>query len=188
MAFSYGTKTGAVIAPTDLSQVYFTLRSANAGKVGTSTVWTQPIWTLKNSFAFDQVQGTKTEVNVDQTTAAIAVRYAAGTSTFSFRVPDMNEAVLGLFYTDVAPDAPGSGDIGTDQTGYGFSLALLTVTAYIVQIKYTNGWSIIFPHCEMVASLKKSGEDVWTIDIVGTVLAGDTNGEAADFIILQPTP
>jgi hypothetical protein len=35
--------------------------------------------------------------------------------------------------------------------------------------------------------LKKSGEDAWTIDVAGTVLAGDASGEAADFIVLQPT-
>ena len=191
MAATYAAKTGTVFAPTDLAKVYLSVRADNSGKVNATTAWIQPIWTLKNSLAFDQVQGTKTEVNVDQTTTAIAVKYAAGTTTFSFRVPDMNEAVIGYFYDDVA--VVGAAVIGAEDgaaavVGYGFSAALKIVNEYMVMLKYTNGWGIVFPHCEMVASLKKSGEDVWTMDITGTVLAGDSNGELADFIILQPTP
>ena len=191
MAATYGDKTGTVVAPTDLAKIYLSPRADNSGKCNATTAWTQPLWSLKNSLTFDQVQGAKTEVNVDQTTAAIAVKYAAGSTTFSFRVPDMNEAVIGLFYDDVA--VVGAAVIGAEAgaaavVGYGFSSSLKVINEYMVMLKYTNGWGIIFPHCEMVAALKKSGEDVWTMDITGTVLAGDSNGELADFIILQPTP
>lgn len=189
MAATYTAKTGSVIAPTDLAKVYFAPR----GAVGSTTNWTEAIWTLKNSLTFDQVQGAKTEVNVDQTTTAIAVKYAAGTTTFTFRVPDMAKDIAGIFYDAVA--RTGTGEIGSAVhgedlndtfNGYGFSMALKTVSDKMVMLIYTNGWGVIFPHCEMVASLKKSGEDVWTFDITGTVLAGDAGGEAADIIFLEP--
>lgn len=190
MAATYTAKTGSVIAPTDLARVYFATR----GTVGSSTDWTEEIWTLKNSLTFDQVQGTKTEINVDQTTTAIAVRYAAGTTTFTFRVPDMAKDIADIFYTAV--NRTGTGEIGSAVNGetlndtfldYGYSLALKTISDKMVMLIYTNGWGIIFPHCEMVASLKKSGEDVWTMDITGTVLAGGGAGvEAPDVIFLEP--
>ena len=189
MAATYGSKTGSIVAPTDLSKIFLSPRADNSGLVNATTAWSQPIWTLKNSLTFDQVQGAKTEVNVDQTTTAIAVKYAAGTTTFTFRILDMNQAVVGLFY-DTATFT-GAADVGAESgaeavTGYGFSQSLKVVSEYMVMLKYTNGWGIIFPHCEMVAALKKSGEDVWTMDITGTVLAGDSSGEPSDFIILQP--
>lgn len=191
MAATYTAKTGSVIAPTDLAKIYF----ADRGLVGATTDWTEAVWTLKNSLTFDQVQGAKTEINVDQTTTAIAVRYAAGTTTFTFRVPDMANAVTGIFYDSV--NRTGTGEIGSAVQGetlndtflgYGFSSALKTVANKMVMLVYTNGWGIIFPHCEMVASLKKSGEDVWTMDITGTVLAGAAGGtyESPDFIMLEP--
>jgi hypothetical protein len=189
-ASTYTAKTGAVIAPTDLAKVYFATR----GTVGINNDWTEEVWTLKNSLSFDQVQGTKTEINVDQTTTAIAVKYAAGTTTFTFRVPDMANAVATTFLTGV--NRTGTGEIGSAVpgetlndtfVGYGYSLALRTVADKMVMLIYTNGWGIIFPHCEMVASLKKSGEDVWTLDITGTVLAGGGAGvEAPDVIFLEP--
>jgi hypothetical protein len=190
-ASTYTAKTGALIAQTDLAKVYFATR----GPVGIDNDWTEEVWTLKNSLTFDQVQGTKTEINVDQTTTAIAVKYAAGTTTFSFRVPDMANAGVTTFYdTVVRVGAPGEigsavkGETLNDTfVGYGYSLALKTVADKMVMLIYTNGWGIIFPHCEMVASLKKSGEDVWTMDITGTVLAGDGGGnENADVIFLEP--
>lgn len=189
MAASFDTTKGATIAPTDLAKVYFATR----GVIGSTTVWTEEIWTLKNSLTFDQTQGAKTEVNVDQTTTAIAVKYAAGTTGFTFRVPDMSKDMFDLFYTGVA--RTGTGEIGSAVSGetlndtflgYGYSMALNTITDKMVMLIYTNGWGIVFPHCEMVAALKKSGEDVWTLDITGTVLAGDAGGEAADVMILLP--
>lgn len=186
MAATFNAFSGTIVAPTDLSKVYFSPRADNSGKCNATTVWTESIWTLKNSLTFDQVQGAKTEINVDQTTTAIAVRYAAGTTSFTFRIPDMNEATVGLFYDDVA--VVGSAVIAPNVVGYGFSAALKIINGYMVMLRYTNGWGIILPHCEMVASLKKSGEDVWTMDIAGTLLAADASGEAADYIILQPTP
>jgi hypothetical protein len=190
MAATYAAKTGAVIAPTDLAKVYFATR----GVVGSTTAWSEQIWTLKNSLTFDQVQGAKTEINVDQTTTAIAVRYAAGTTTFTFRVPDMAKDIIDIFYNSVA--RTGTGEIGSAVSGetlndtfsgYGFSLALNTIADKMVMLIYTNGWGIIFPHCEMVAALKKSGEDVWSMDITGTVLAGGGAGfEAPDVIFLEP--
>lgn len=191
-AATYAPKTGSVIAPTDLAKVYF----ADRGTVGINVDWTEEVWTLKNSLTFDQVQGAKTEVNVDQTTTAIAVKYAAGTTTFTFRVPDMANAVATTFFgTPIA--RIGSGEIGSAVNGetlndtflsYGYSLALNTISDKMVMLIYTNGWGIIFPHCEMVASLKKSGEDVWTLDVTGTVLAGAAGGsvETADIIFLEP--
>jgi hypothetical protein len=191
MAATYTAKTGTVIAPTDLAKVYF----ADRGLVGDSTDWTEVVWTLKNSLTYDQVQGAKTEINVDQTTTAIAVRYAAGTNGFTFRIPDMANAIAAYFYTAVA--RTGTGEIGSAVsgetlndtfTGYPFSMALKTVSDQMVMLIYTNGWGIIFPHCEMVASLKKSGEDVWSMDITGTVLAGVVSAsyELGDVITLEP--
>ncbi len=185
MAATFNAFNGTIIAPTDLAKVYFSPRADNSGLANATTVWTEYIWTLKNSLTFDQVQGAKTEINVDQTTTAIAVRYAAGTTSFGFRVPDMNENTIGLFYDSVA--VVGAAVIAPGVVGYGFSAALKVVDDYMVMLRYTNGWGIIFPHCEMVASLKKSGEDVWTLDIAGTLLAADASGEAADYIILQPS-
>ena len=189
-ASTYTAKTGAVIAPTDLAKVYFADRAA----VGTDNDWTEAVWTLKNSLTFDQVQGAKTEINVDQTTTAIAVRYAAGTTGFTFRVPDMANAIATTFYTTGV--RVGTGEIGSAVNGetlndtflpYCYSMALNTVSDQMVMLIYTNGWGIIFPHCEMVASLKKSGEDVWTMDITGTVLAGSGGAyESADLIFLEP--
>jgi len=191
MAATYTAKTGTVIAPTDLAKVYFAPR----GLVGDLTDWTEVVWTLKNSLTMDQVQGAKTEVNVDQTTTAIAVRYAAGTTGFTFRVPDMANAIATTFYTVAA--RTGTGEIGSAVSGetlndtfnpYPYSMALKTISDQMVMLIYTNGWGIIFPHCEMVASLKKSGEDVWSMDITGTVLAGtvDASYEAGDVILLEP--
>jgi len=190
MAATYTAKNWDTIAPTDLARVFFATR----GEVGSTTAWTEAVWTLKNSLTFDQVQGAKTEVNVDQTTTAIAVKYAAGTTTFTFRVPDMASEVMEIFYTTVA--RAGSGEIGTgtnadalldtfDSAGY--SLALKTVSDKMVMLVYTNGWGVVFPHCEMVGSIKKSGEDVWTIDVTGTVLAGGGSSvEDADVLFLVP--
>lgn len=191
MAATYTAKSGTVIAPTDLAKVYFATR----GEVTSSTAWSEQVWTLKNSLTFDQVQGAKTEINVDQTTTAIAVRYAAGTTTFTFRVPDMANAIASIFYDSV--DRVGTGEIGSAVygetlndtfTGYGYSMALKTVSDKMVMLIYTNGWGVIFPHCEMVASMKKSGEDVWSFDVTGTVLAGASGGgvEEADVIFLEP--
>ncbi len=190
MAATYAAKNWDLIAPTDLAKVYFATR----GPVGSLTAWTEACWTLKNSLTFDQVQGTKTEVNVDQTTTAIAVRYAAGTTTFTFRVPDMADDVLEQFYPTVA--RVGTLEIGTGTNAdalidtfvaSGYSLANNPISDKMVMLLYTNGWGIIFPHCEMVASLKKAGEDVWTLDVTGTVLAGGGSGvENADFITLVP--
>lgn len=178
---AYTAFSGSLVVPTDLATVYF----ADRAVIDAATAWTEPFWTLKNSLTFDQVQGAKTEINVDQTTTAIAVKYAAGTTNFTFRIPDMNEAVMELFYDAVA--VSGAAVIKADVTGYGFSDALKTVSDQMVMLMYTNGWGIVFPHCEMVASKKKSGEEAWTLDITGTVLAGDSGGEAADYIILQPS-
>lgn len=190
MAATYTAKNWTTIAPTDLARVFFAPR----GLVGSTTAWTEAVWTLKNSLTFDQVQGAKTEVNVDQTTTAIAVKYAAGTTTFTFRVPDMAEEVMDIFYTSV--DRDGTGEIGTGTNAdalldsfvsYGYSTALKTVSDKMVMLLYTNGWGIVFPHCEMVAAMKKSGEDVWTLDITGTVLAGgDSNMESCDVLLLKP--
>jgi hypothetical protein len=190
-AATYTLKTSAIIAPTDLARVFFAPR----GEVGLNVVWTEEIWTLKNSLTFDQTQGAKTEVNVDQTTTAIAVKYASGTTTFTFRVPDMDSDIAAIFATHVDLANPGDeigsgiqGETSWDTfVGAGFSLALKPVTDRMVMLIYTNGWGIIFPHCEMVGSLKKSGEDVWTWDITGTVLAGGgSNFEDADVIFLKP--
>ena len=177
---SYTDFNGTLVVPTDLAKVYF----ADRAVIDAATVWTEPFWTLKNSLTYDQVQGAKTEINVDQTTTAIAVKYAAGTTTFTFRIPDMNEEVMNIFYNSVA--VTGAAVIKSGVTGYGFSDALKTVKDKMVMLMYTNGWGIVFPHCEMVASKKKTGEEAWTLDITGTVLAGDAGGEAADYIILQP--
>jgi hypothetical protein len=178
---SYTAFNGTLIVPTDIAKIY----TAPRAEITATTVWTEEFWTLKNTLTFDQVQGSKSEINVDQTTTAIAVKYAAGTTTFGFRVPDMHEDRLSIFYNGVA--VTNAATIKTDKMGYGFSAALKTVADKMVMVEYTNGWGIIFPHCEMVGSLKKSGEDAWTIDVAGTVLAGDASGEAADFIVLQPT-
>jgi hypothetical protein len=190
MAATYTAKNWTTIAPTDLARVYFAAR----GEVGNTTAWTEAVWTLKNSLTFDQVQGAKTEVNVDQTTTAIAVKYAAGTTTFTFRVPDMAADVMELFYDTVV--RVGALEIGTGTSADAlidsfvaapYSTALKTVSDKMVMLVYTNGWGIIFPHCEMVAALKKSGEDVWTLDITGTVLAGGgVDVENADIIMLTP--
>lgn len=177
---AYTDFSGTLVVPTDLAKIYF----ADRAVIDAATAWTEPFWTLKNSLTFDQVQGAKTEINVDQTTAAIAVKYAAGTTTFTFRIPDMNETVQEMFYNSVA--VTGAAVIKAGVTGYGFSDALVTVKDKMVMLMYTNGWGIVFPHCEMVAAKKKSGEEAWTLDITGTVLAGDAGGEAADYIILQP--
>ena len=178
---SYTAFNSSLIVPTDIAKIY----TAPRAEITVDTVWTEQFWTLKNTLTFDQVQGSKTEINVDQTTTAIAVKYAAGTTSFGFRVPDMHADRLSIFYNIVA--VTNSATIKADTVGYGFSAALKTVADKMVMIEYTNGWCIILPHCEMVASLKKSGEDAWTMDVTGTVLAGDAAGELSDFIVLQPT-
>jgi hypothetical protein len=178
---SFNAFNSSLIVPTDVAKIY----TAPRGVISATTVWTEQFWTLKNSLTFDQVQGAKTEINVDQTTTAIAVKYAAGTTSFGFRVPDVHEDRLSIFYDIVAVANAATIKAGT--VAYGFSSALKIINDQMVMIEYTNGWSIIFPHCEMASSLKKTGEDPWTIDVTGTVLAGDAAGELSDFIVLQPS-
>jgi hypothetical protein len=178
---SFAPFTGTLIVPTDLAVVY----TAPRGELLAATVWTEEFWTLKNSLAYAQVQGDKTEINVDQTTTAIAVKYGVGTTTCTFQIPDMSNTAITQFFTSVALENPAE-VIDPDTTSYGFSSSLLTVTSKMVMLKYTNDWSIIFPHCEMVGVLTKTGDASWTIDITLTVLAGDSGGEAADFVILKP--
>lgn len=179
---SFTPFSGTLIVPTDLAVVY----TATRGELLAATAWTEEFWTLKNSLSYAQVQGDKTEINVDQTTTAIAVKYGVGTTTCTFQIPDMDNVALTQFFTAVALENPAEViDVGT--TAYGFSAALLTVTSKMVMLKYTNDWSIIFPHCEMVGVLTKTGDASWTVDVTLTVLAGDSGGEAADFVILKPT-
>lgn len=184
---SYTAFAGTLIVPTDLATVYF----ADRGELLAATVWTEPFWTLKNSLNFTQTQGDKTEINVDQTTTAIAVKYGTGTTTCTFQVPDVNpsstpDTALEIFFPAVALENPAE-VIMTDHAAYGFSAALTPVSDKMVMLKYTNGWAIIFTHCEMVGVLAKTGDGAWTIDVTLTVLAGDGGGEAADFVILKPT-
>lgn len=179
---SYTAFSGALIVPTDLATVY----TATRGKLLASTAWTENFWTLKNSLSFSQTQGDKTEINVDQTTTAIAVKYGTGTTTCNFQIPDVNNATLALFFPTVALENP-SEEIMTNTSAYGFSAELTPKTDKMYMLKYTNGWSIIFPHCEVVGVLTKTGDGAWTIDVTLTVLAGDGGGEAADFVILKPT-
>ena len=179
---AYTPFSGTLIVPTDLSKVY----TADRAQLLATTEWYENFWTLKNSLAFTQTQGDKTEINVDQTTTAIAVKYGTGTTTCTFQIPDVTDATLGLFFPVVALENPAE-VLMPDTAAYGFSSALSPKKDKMYMIKYTNGWSIIFPHCEVVGVLTKTGDGAWTIDITLTVLAGDGGGEAADFVILKPT-
>ena len=179
---AYTSFSGTLIVPTDLSKVY----TADRAQLSSLTEWYENFWTLKNSLAFTQTQGDKTEINVDQTTTAIAVKYGTGTTTCTFQIPDVTDATLGLFFPVVALEQPAE-VLMPATAAYGFSSALSPKEDKMYMLKYTNGWSIIFPHCEVVGVLTKTGDGSWTIDVTLTVLAGDGGGEAADFVILKPT-
>jgi len=184
---AYTPFSGTLIVPTDLSKVY----TADRAQLLATTAWAENFWTLKNSLAFTQTQGDKTEINVDQTTTAIAVKYGTGTTTCTFQIPDVNPSstpntALQMFFPSVALENPAE-VLMPDTAAYGFSSALSPKKDKMYMIKYTNGWSIIFPHCEVVGVLTKTGDGAWTIDVTLTVLAGDGGGEAADFVILKPT-
>jgi len=179
---AYTSFSGTLIVPTDLSKVY----TADRAQLSSLNEWYENFWTLKNSLAFTQTQGDKTEINVDQTTTAIAVKYGTGTTTCTFQIPDVTDATLGLFFPVVALEQPAE-VLMPDTAAIGFSSALSPKEDKMYMLKYTNGWSIIFPHCEVVGVLTKTGDGSWTIDVTLTVLAGDGGGEAADFVILKPT-
>lgn len=189
MAATYTEKTGALVVPTDLAKVFL----ADRGAVGSSTAWTEVFYTLKNTFALTTEQGDKTEINVDQTTVAIAVKYGENVTSFTMRVPDMAKDMCDFFMTSVA--RTGTGEVGSAVSGetmwdtftpYSYSAARKTIADKMVMVLFSNGSGFIVPHCEMVAVPVKNAEDPFTFDITGTVLAGDSGGEAGDIIFLYP--
>lgn len=189
MAATYALKTGELVVPTDLARVFL----ADRGVVGSSTAWTEVFYTLKNTFALTTEQGDKTEINVDQTTVAIAVKYGENVTSFTMRVPDMAKDMCDFFMT--ASTRTGTGEIGSAVSGetmydtfvgYSYSAARKTISDKMVMVLFSNGAGFIVPHCEMVAVPVKNAEDPFTFDVTGTVLAGDAGGEAGDIIFLYP--
>jgi len=189
MAATYALKTGTMSVPTDLARVFL----ADRGPVGSSTAWTEAFYTLKNTFSLTTSQGDKTEVNIDQNTVAIATKYAANVTGFTFRVPDMAKDMCDLFLT--AGSRTGTGEIGSAVSGetmydtflgYSYSLERKVIDDQMVMVLFSNGAGFIITHCEMVASANKNAEDPFTFDITGTVLAGDSGGESGDIIFIYP--
>ena len=187
---TYTKKTGSLVVPTDLARVFLAPR----GVVGSATPWTEMFYTLKNTFALTTEQGDKTEINVDQTTVAIAVKYGENVTSFTMRVPDMAKDILDFFMTATTLTGTGaigsgvSGDLYEDMDGYSYSAARKTISDQMVMVLFSNGAGFIVPHCEMVAVPVKNAEDPFTFDVTGTVLAGEDNVlyEKGDIIFLHP--
>lgn len=189
MAATYTLKTGALVVPTDVARVFLATR----GAVGSSTDWEEVFYTLKNTFALTTAQGDKTEVNVDQTTVAVAVKYGDNVTSFTLRVPDMSKDMCDFFLTPAS--RTGTGEVGSAVSGEtmwdtfvtnSYSLARKTITDKMVMVLFSNGAGFIITHCEMVAIPVKNADDPFTFDITGTVLAGDSGGEAGDILFITP--
>jgi len=173
---------GTLISPTDLMAVYIADRAA----VGAGTTWNEAFYTLKSSLSIDQAQGAKTETFVDQKAAAINVSYASGSFGFTLRIPDVSNDILGLFYTSegMAPAQPLLFESGYTATGYSSQIIPSTK---MIKFMYKD-WGLVFTHVELVTVWKKTGAETFTLDVTGTVLAGDSSAELADFITLTKTP
>lgn len=168
---------GTLKTPTDLVRLYIADRAA----IDANTAWSEEFYTLKASLNVDQAQGSKTETFVDQTNVPIAVSYGTGTFGFTCRIPDVSKEVVNLFYDVVTVAGGATIEDGFTATGFSGQIVAKTKMAKLIY----KDWGIVFPHIEMVAVFKKTGAESWTLDVTGTVLAGDGDGEAADFIILE---
>jgi len=171
---------GTLISPTDLMAVYIADRAA----VGAGTTWNEAFYTLKSSLSIDQAQGAKTETFVDQKAAPINVSYASGSFGFTLRIPDVSNDILGLFYSDIAVTAPTLFESGYTATGYS---SQIIPSVKMIKFMYKE-WGLVFTHVELVSVWKKTGAESFTLDVTGTVLAGDSAGELADFVALTKTP
>lgn len=172
--------TGTLISPTDLMAVYI----ADRAEVGATTTWNEAFYTLKSSLSIDQAQGAKTETFVDQKAAPINVSYASGSFGFTLRIPDVSNDILGLFYDTVAVTAPTLFETGYTGTGYS---SQIIPSVKMIKFMYKE-WGLVFTNVELVTVWKKTGAESFTLDVTGTVLAGDSAGELADFVALTKTP
>lgn len=158
---------------------------APVAKVTTSTAWSEMFYTLKDSMTITQATPTKTEIKVDQKTAAIAVTYESGDFTVEFDIPDIAKEVLELFFT--------KGDTEYAPTG-GTATAISldnNIIKKMVSVKFQSGHEVIFTNAEMVANFDGSSLSTNPLNIHVTLTAktavGGEAGESAELIIIEPT-
>lgn len=157
---------------------------AEIGKVTADTAWTELFYTLKDSMTITQAAPTKTEVKVDQKSAAIAVTYESGDFTIEFDVPDISKEILTTFFTvgntDFAP---------TDETATALNLDN-KITKKMVQITFESGHKIIFTNGEMVPNFDGSTLSTNPLNVHVTLTAkaaiGGTSAESAELIVIEP--
>lgn len=158
---------------------------ADVGKIAAATEWKELFYTLKDSMTITQATPTKTEVKVDQKSAAIAVTYESGDFTVEFDIPDIAQEVLTLFFTkgttEYAPAGGKATAISLDNS----------IVKKMVSIKFQSGHEMIFTNAEMVANFDGSTLSTNPLNVHVTLTAktavGGDAGESAELIIVEPT-
>lgn len=159
---------------------------APVGIITASTVWTELFYTLRDSVDITQAEPTKTEINVDQKQAAIAVTYEPGDFTVGFDIPDTAKEILEYFYNTSTPTYAPSG-----MTAIGVSLDN-KITQSMIKFDFeSTGQSFIITNGELVPNI--SGATLSTnplaIHITATAKAasGGTTAESAEVIFYNTT-
>lgn len=107
------------------------------------------IFTVKDSVSFSQAQPTKTEIKVDQLSAAIAATYESGEFTISGNIPSVAKEILQYFFK-VNATAPVA--ITGFTSGTGVDLQDKIITAMVKITNSTGDRAIVIPRCEFIAN------------------------------------
>lgn len=158
---------------------------APIGKLAAATAWSELFYTLKDSMTITQATPTKTEIKVDQKSAAIAVTYESGDFTVEFDIPDIAQEVLETFFTkgttEYAPTGGTAVPITLDNN----------IIKKMVSIKFQSGHELIFTNAEMVANFDGATLSTNPLNVHVTLTAktavGGSTGESAELIIIEPT-
>lgn len=175
MALKHAMQVATGIAKVSLAPI---------GKVTASTAWEELFYTLRDSVSITQAAPTKTEINVDQTSTAVAVTYEYGEFTVEMDVPDIAGDIIKAFFkmdtTDYAPAGAKAHAIKLDTN----------IVKKMVKIGFTSGQEIIFTNAEMVANFDGSGLSTSALNIHLTITAkaavGGTSAESAELIVINP--